>query len=510
MILVMNYGAQYCHLIARRIRELNVYSEIVPYDTHINEIKKYKPLGIILSGGPSSVYAKGAPISDKKILSLGIPVLGICYGQQLIAKQLGAKVKANKIKEFGKKILLIKNKDNLLKNLKNTEQVWMSHGDSVEHLPPGFITLASTDSCKNAAIGNDESNIYGVQFHPEVVHTPNGNKLLRNFVFGICKSKKDFDIGDLKNKLIREIKETVKDDHVILGASGGVDSTVAAVLISKAIGKKLHCIFIDHGLIRINELSLVKERYKKLGLDVKYVDASKIFLKKLEDVTDPEQKRKIIGHTFIEVFQTEAKKLERKYKKIKFLAQGTIYPDRIESAQPSKQADKIKSHHNLTLPKKMNLKVLEPLKDLYKDEVRELGTKLAIPQDILLRHPFPGPGLAIRILGKITGERLRILREADRIFILELKKSGYYHKIWQAFAALFPVKSVGVMGDSRTYEYVISLRAVTSKDAMTADWAKIPNELLEKISNRIINEVNGVNRVVYDITQKPPGTIEYE
>ena len=510
MMLVINYGSQVCHLIARRIRDMDVYSEIKPYDVSVEEIKKLNPKGIILSGGPSSVYAEGAPISDKKILSLGIPVLGICYGQQLLAKQLGAKVSARKIKEYGKKIIKVKSKSSLLKRLKDREQVWMSHGDSVEILPSGFKTLASTDSCRNASIGNDKLNIYGVQFHPEVVHTLSGNKILRNFVFDICKSSRDFDIGDMKNHLIDEIRKTVKDDHVIMGTSGGVDSTVGAVLISKAIGKKLHCIFIDHGLIRHEELEQVKKQYSQLDLDVKYVDASKIFLKKLEDITDPEKKRKIIGHTFIEVFQEEAVKLEKRYRKIKFLAQGTIYPDRIESAQPSKQADKIKSHHNLALPKKMHLEVLEPLKDLYKDGVRDLGKKLKIPKELLGRHPFPGPGLAIRILGNITDERLDILRKSDHIFITELRKSGYYDKTWQAFAALFPVKSVGVMGDSRTYEYIISLRAVSSIDAMTADWTKIPNELLERISNRIINEVKGVNRVVYDITQKPPGTIEYE
>jgi GMP synthase (glutamine-hydrolysing) len=512
MILVLNFGGQYCHLIARRIREFGVYSEIKPFNISVSEIKKLKPKGIILSGGPSSVYDKKAPKSNDKILKLGIPVLGICYGQQLIAKQLKAKVQAHKIKEYGKKIAKIANKKSLLKNLNKKEQVWMSHGDSVAKLPSGFKALASTDSCKIASFGNDEKKIYGVQFHPEVVHTPNGNQVLHNFVFDICNSSRDFNIKNLSKMLIKEIKQEIGNDLVIMGTSGGVDSTVAAVLMHKAIKDNVHCIFVDHGLIRKDEADEVQKMFKK-NFKFKHfhmVDASKLFLNKLKGVTDPEKKRKIIGHAFIEVFEKKACEISKKYRNVKWLGQGTIYPDRIESAQPSKEASKIKSHHNLTLPEKMNLKIIEPLKELYKDGVRKLGLQLRIPRDVLFRHPFPGPGLAIRILGDITDERLRILREADYIYMSELKKTGQYDKIWQAFAALFPVKSVGVMGDARTYEYVISLRAVTSKDAMTADWAKIPNDILEKISNRIINEVKGVNRVVYDVTQKPPGTIEYE
>lgn len=509
MLLVINFGSQYLHLIARRVRDFNVYSEIVPYNISLKKIKEMKPSGIILSGGPASVYGKGAPLSDKGILSLGIPVLGICYGQQLIAKQLGGKVVANKIKEYGKKVVSVKS-NKLFKGLKPKEQVWMSHGDAVEELPSGFVSIASTNTCKNAAIANFEKDIYGVQFHPEVAHTLNGNKILENFVFGICKAKRDFNIKDLPTKIIEEIKREVGKNSVIMGISGGVDSTVAATLINKAIGRRLHCVLIDHGLVRKNEIKIIKERYERLKLNVDYVDASGLFLRKLKGITEPEKKREIIGHTFIEVFDSEAKRLSRKYKDIKFLGMGTIYPDRIESAQPSKEADKIKSHHNVTLPDKMKLKVLEPIKELYKDGVRELGEELKIPKELLWRQPFPGPGLAIRILGEVTPERLRILREADHIFILELKKNKLYDRVWQAFAALFPIKTVGVMGDSRTYEYVISLRAVTSKDAMTADWAKLPNSFLEKVSNRIINEVKGVNRVVYDISQKPPATIEYE
>ncbi|MFH2028846.1 MAG: glutamine-hydrolyzing GMP synthase [Nanoarchaeota archaeon] len=510
MIVVINYGGQYCHLIARRIRDMNVYSEIIPYNAPYQDIERLRPDGIIMSGGPSSVNQKGSPMSDKEIFDMGIPILGICYGQQLIAKQLDGKVVADGIKEYGKKILTIKKEDRLFQGLKEKEQVWMSHGDLVEKLPDGFITIGSTDTCKNAAIADNGRKIYGVQFHPEVVHTPSGSKILENFIFKICKAKKDFHIEDMPKKLIHDIKKTIKNDSVIMGISGGVDSTVAAVLINKAIGEKLHCVLIDHGLLRKDEIKNIKEKYDKMKLNVEYVDASKLFLDRLKEVVDPEEKRKIIGHTFIEVFEDKEKDLAKKYKDIKFLGMGTIYPDRIESAQPSKQADKIKSHHNLTLPDKMKLKVIEPINEFYKDDVRRLGEELKIPKDILYRHPFPGPGLAVRILGEITPDRVRILREADHIFMSGLEKDGLYDDIWQAFAALLPIKTVGVMGDARTYEYIITLRAVTSKDAMTADWAKLPNDFLENISNKIINEVHGVNRVVYDITQKPPGTIEYE
>ena len=491
---------------------MGVYAEILPHTAHPDQIKVMQPKGIIFSGGPSSVYEKKAPISNPKILSLGIPVLGICYGQQLIAKQLKAKVESKKIKEFGKKIATIKDTRTLLKGLKKKEQVWMSHGDAVSKLPAGFTALASTDSCKIASFGNVEKKIYGLQFHPEVVHTAKGDRILKNFVFGICKAKKDYSMKNLSKKLIEDLRMKVGKELVVMGSSGGVDSTVASVLLHKAIGEQLHCIFVDHGLIRKHEAQTVRKMYTRYFKfkHFHFVNASQLFLKRLKGVTDPEKKRKIIGHTFIEVFEKKAREIGRKYKNVKFLGQGTIYPDRIESAQPTKQASKIKSHHNLTLPEKMELTIIEPLRELYKDGVRELGKQLKIPHEYLYRHPFPGPGLAIRILGEITTERLRILREADAIYNQELKKSKQYYKIWQAFAALFPIKTVGVMGDARTYDYVISLRAVTSKDAMTADWAKIPNEILERISNRIINEVKGVNRVVFDITQKPPGTIEYE
>ncbi len=510
MLVVINFGSQLAHLIARRVRDLGVYSEIVPYDISADKIKEMGPSGIILSGGPSSVHEKGAPLIDEKIFELGIPVLGICYGLQLIGKVFG-KVEEHQIKEYGKKIIEVNKNGKLLNGLSKKEQVWMSHGDSITALP-GFDILADTGFCKVAAAENNEKKIYGVQFHPEVVHTLKGNHIIKNFIFDICKAKKDFNIKDMAKKLIEEIKETVGEDSVLMGTSGGVDSTVAAVLLHKAIGDRLHCIFIDHGLVRKNEREEVENSFKKhFRFENFYsVDASSLFLKKLKGVIDPEEKRKIIGHTFIEVFEKKAKELEKSNPKIRFLGQGTIYPDRIESAQPSKQASKIKSHHNLTLPEKMHLKVIEPLKDLYKDGVRKLGKELGVDDELLNRHPFPGPGLGIRILGEVTSDRLDILREADNIFIEELRSSGYYNKVWQTLAALFPVKAVGVMGDARTYEYVISLRAVTSVDAMTADWAKIPNDVLERISSRIVNEVKGVNRVVYDITQKPPGTIEYE
>ena len=510
MILVINFGGQYAHLIARRIRELGVYSEIKPCDITVSEIKKLNPDGIILSGGPASVYEKNAPLLDKKFLELSIPVLGICYGLQLMGRYYG-KVIPGKLKEFGKKELYVKKQGKLLKNLGKKEQIWMSHGDLVEKLPKDFEILAETDACKIAAVENNKAKLYGAQFHPEVAHTPKGMQILKNFAFGICKARKDWNISNLKSILIREIKNEVKDDYVIMGTSGGVDSTVAAVLIHEAIGDKIYCVFIDHGLIRKDEAEEVKSAFKKFNFKYFYaIDASRIFLERLRGIKDPEQKRKVIAHTFIEVFEKKVLELERKNPKIRFLGQGTIYPDRIETAQPSKQADKIKSHHNVALPEKMKLKVIEPLKEFYKDEVRKFGRELKLPKSVILRHPFPGPGLAIRILGEVTRERVEILRNADHIFIEELKKSNYYDKVWQAFAALIPVKTVGVMGDARTYEYVIALRAVNSIDAMTADWAKLPDWLLERVSSRIINEVKGVNRVLYDISQKPPATIEYE
>lgn len=505
-VIVLNFGGQYAHLIARRVRELGVHSEILPHDATASQVSQLKPDGIILSGGPSSVYEPDGPQIDKNILGLGIPVLGICYGHQLIGHALGGEVKGGGKKQFGKQELDVEHAT-IFDGTPSRQVVWFSHGDAVVKLPDGFKSIASTPSCAVAAMANEEKKIFGVQFHPEVVHTQNGQKILENFLFNACKCKKDWSMKDQAGKLVAEIKDHVGSERVLIGISGGVDSLVAATLIHKAIGPQLECVLVDHGLLRKDEAATVAEYLKKQGFEnLRVVDSSELFLSRLAGVTDPEQKRKVIGHSFIEVFEAEAKQIG----KVTFLAQGTIYPDRIESAQPSKNAAKIKSHHNLTLPEKMGLKLLEPLRELYKDEVRRLGEELGIPRELLWRHPFPGPGLAIRILGEVTADRLRILREADAIYIEELRTSGWYDKTWQAFAALLPVKSVGVMGDSRTYEYVIALRAVDSVDGMTADWTRIDPDVLGRIANRIVNEVRGANRVLFDVTQKPPGTIEYE
>lgn len=514
-ILVLDFGGQYTHLIARRVRELGVYSEILPFDAPLERIRKLSPEGIILSGGPASVYEDNAPSVDKALFSLGTPILGICYGHQLIAKLFGGKVEKQEMKEYGRKEIEIANKEDLFAGLEDKETVWMSHGDQVKELPNLFEAIASSESCPLAASRGKAKEdgkycIYSVQFHPEVIHTPKGNQILENFIYRICGAKREWTIKDVSKRLVEEIKRTVGGEKVLIGVSGGVDSMVAATLLNKAIGERLHCIFIDNGLLRKNEKNEVIERYGQLGFKhFHFVNARDEFLKALEGVLDPEEKRKRIGHMFIRVFEKAAKEVSEA-EQINFFAQGTIYPDRIESAASSKKAAKIKSHHNLTLPEQMNFQIIEPLKELYKDEVRELGKELKIQEDWINRHPFPGPGLAIRILGEVTEERLAILREADAIYLEELKKTGWYGKIWQAFAALLPVKAVGVMGDQRTYEYIIALRAVHSRDGMTADWVKIDPQVLEKISNRIVNEVKGVNRVLYDVTQKPPGTIEYE
>ncbi len=507
MILIADMGSQFAHLIARRIRALGTYAEIVLPTITAAEVKIKKPEGIILSGGPRSVYEKDAFKIEEKILELGIPVLGICYGHQLIAHMLGGKVeKASK--EYGKETLNVK-ESRILKGLGKKEQVWASHGDSVINAPPGFEVVGETEECRIAAFENNKKRIYGLQFHPEVQHTTNGTTVLRNFL-EICGSKKDYSIKGLDRKLVAEIKEKVGNEAVIIGVSGGVDSLVASVLIRKAT-PNIHCVFVDHGLIRKGEAEEVAEIYGQLGFKkFSMVDASKIFLGRLKGALDPEEKRRIIGRTFIEVFEKKVDEMKKR-NRITFLGQGTIYPDRIESAKASKQASVIKTHHNVGgLPERMKLKLIEPLKDLYKDEVRELGALLEIRKDLLNRHPFPGPGLAVRIVGEVTQERIDILKEADAIFMEELKKSGHYEKTWQAFAALLPVKAVGVMGDSRAYGYLIALRAVTSQDAMTADWARLPDELLERISTRITKKVKGVTRVLYDISQKPPATIEYE
>lgn len=510
-ILILDFGGQYCHLISRRLKDLGVNSKVMSYDTPAESISSMKPKAIILSGGPAGVFEEGAPHPDKKIFTLGIPILGICYGEQLIAHLMGGKVEKEEKKEFGKKMVKIEKESKLFSGLNENEQAWFSHGDTVTGLPKHFVAIASSDICKNAAIENASLKIYGVQFHPEVVGTPSGNKILENFLFSISGYTKNKGQEKLAEKLVEEVKSVVGKERLVMGVSGGVDSTTAAALIHSAIGERLHCVLVDSGLMRKNEISEIEETYRKQMKFENFhvVDARKKFLDKLKGVTDPEEKRKIIGFTFIEVFEEETKKLEEKFGTITFLGQGTIYPDRIESANSSKTANKIKSHHNLTLPEKMKLKLCEPLKDLYKDEVREIAKEIGIPNNLIDRHPFPGPALSIRILGEVTEERLAILREADHIFIQQLRESGEYMNSWQAFAALIPVKAVGVKGDARTYEYIITLRAVTSRDGMTADWTRIPYEVLEKSANKILNEVRGVARVLYDISQKPPSTIEY-
>jgi len=516
-IFVVDLGSQYTHLIARRVRELGVYSEIVVHDRVIEEIKKNRPKGIILSGGPSSVYESDSPKLENEfyeiIFNEKIPVLGICYGLHLIVYQLGGKIKLHEQKEYGKVELHVLRKDKLLHSLDDNEIVWMSHGDQIEKLPEGFIVLARTKTCPIAAFANENKLLYGVQFHPEVAHTPKGRIILNNFLFKIAKAKKEWKLENWIIQKIDEIREEIgPTNQVILGLSGGVDSSVCAVLLHKAIGDRLHSIFVNNGLLRKGEeIEVQKTFQEKLRFkNFHYIDAENFFLERLKNVSDPEEKRKIIGHAFIEVFENKTIELEKTHPNIKFLAQGTIYPDRIETAATSKTASKIKSHHNLTLPENMKLKIIEPLKDLYKDEVRKIGEKLGLDKELIERHPFPGPGLAVRCLGPIDKEKLDILREADSILIEEIKKAGIYNSLWQAFCVLIPVKTVGVMGDFRTYEYICSIRTVESLDAMTANFAKLDWDLLEKIASRIINEVKGFNRVVYDISNKPPSTIEYE
>mgnify|MGYP004697266021 FL=1 len=508
-ILVLDFGSQYSQLIARRIRECKVYSRIVPFSTPVEKIREEAPMGIILSGGPASVYQDNAPKCDPEIFNLGIPVLGICYGLQLTVMTLGGKVARGHAREYGKAEIEITGESPLLDGLPSPLQVWMSHGDKVTALPEGFVTTAKTTNTEFAAIRHTEKKIYGIQFHPEVVHTHRGTEIIRNFAMRICGCSGNWTMKSFIERSVREIQEKTAGQKVILGLSGGVDSSVAAALIHKAIGDKLTCIFVNNGLLRKNEAERVQELFAgSFKMNLVYIDATDRFLDKLAGVTEPEKKRKIIGHEFVNVFDDAAMKL----KDVKFLAQGTTYPDVIESVPiDGNPSAMIKSHHNVGgLPEKMNLKLLEPLSRLFKDEVREVGKKLGLPDEMVYRQPFPGPGLAVRMLGAVNRKDLDTLREADIIIVDEMKKAGLYYKIWQAFAVFVPVKTVGVMGDERTYDNVIALRAVESQDGMTADWVRLPYELMERISTRIINEVNGVNRVVYDITSKPPGTIEWE
>jgi GMP synthase (glutamine-hydrolysing) len=520
-ILILDFGSQYTQVIARRVRECQVYSQIVAFSTPAKKLKESGARGLILSGGPASVYGKGAPHPDPEIFNLGIPILGICYGMQLMGHHLGGKVENSQRREFGATLLKVKAEArrggetaDLFYGLPDILDIWNSHGDKLTKLPKGFVAAAETDNSPYAAIADRKRHFYGLQFHPEVVHTPRGKEILQNFVYRICGSKMDWTMGSFIEQTCAQVQEQVGNDHVVLGLSGGVDSSVAAALLHKAIGDQLTCIFVNNGLLRSKEAEVVQRVFgENFHVKLKYVNATDQFLKNLKGVTNPERKRKIIGGDFIKVFDQAVKELTGKSKaKIRFLAQGTLYPDVIESVSISgNPAALIKSHHNVGgLPKRMKLKLVEPLRELFKDEVRQVGLQLGLPHEIVYRQPFPGPGLAVRILGEVTRERLRILRDADAIVTSEMKASDWYYRVWQSFAVLLPVKSVGVMGDERTYESTIALRIVESQDGMTADWVRLPYDLLAKISTRIINEVKGVNRVCLDISSKPPATIEWE
>jgi GMP synthase (glutamine-hydrolysing) len=507
-IIVLDFGSQYTQLIARRLRELSVYSEVWPPDSPLDAIRAKHPAGIILSGGPKSVSDPGAPTCDPGVYTLGMPVLGICYGMQLMASALGGRVAPAPQREFGHATVRVTaSNGTLLADVPSEIRVWASHGDFVAAPPSGFSVLATSANAPVAAMAHAERGLYALLFHPEVVHTERGLEILRNFAYGICGCTGDWTMASFVEEATARIRTRVGGGRIVCALSGGVDSTVAALLIHRAVGDTLTCIFVDNGLLRLDEAAQVRKRFERLNLPLTFVDASALFLERLANVTDPEQKRKIIGSTFIDVFEAEAKRLGH----VDFLAQGTLYPDVIESVPIVGQASLIKSHHNVGgLPARMRMTLVEPLRELFKDEVREVGRALGLDAEFIVRQPFPGPGLAVRILGAITPERLALLRKADAVVADEVKRDGWYARLWQSFAVLLPIQSVGVMGDERTYEYTVAIRAVESRDGMTADWARLPHDLLGRISSRIVNEVKGINRVVYDISSKPPSTIEWE
>ena len=506
-IIVLDFGSQFTQLIARRLRELSVYSEILPFDTPLDEIRRKRPVGIILSGGPKSVSEAGAPRCDPEVVSIAVPVLGICYGMQLMTDILGGEVAPAPHREFGLATIRIEPGAPLFASIPDELRVWASHGDFVKSAPAGFAVTATTTNAPVAAMASPDRGLYALLFHPEVAHTDRGTDILRNFAFDICGCTGDWTMRSFVEEATARIREQVGDGRVACGLSGGVDSTVAALLIHRAIGDKLTCIFVDNGVMRIDEGGQIRRRFERLKLPLVFADASRLFLDRLTGVTDPEEKRKIIGATFIDVFEEEARKLGQ----FGFLAQGTLYPDVIESVSVIGPSHVIKSHHNVGgLPERMRFKLVEPLRQLFKDEVRAVGTELGLDDEFVWRQPFPGPGLAVRILGEVTESRLNLVRRADHIVAEEVKKAGWYRRLWQSFAVLLPIQSVGVMGDARTYEYTIAIRAVESRDGMTADWARLPHDLLAIISSRIVNEVKGINRVVFDISSKPPSTIEWE